>query len=71
MWLTAATGEIAPKDVAAEWAERQVPPRHGVLLKYAREGYLGVIEDQWGRQKGFEALVSYMKNSIEECLDAP
>ena len=71
MWLTAATGDIAPKDAAAEWACKQAPPRHGVLLKYAREGYLGVTEDRWGKQEGFEALISYMKNSIEECLDAP
>jgi len=71
MWLTAATGDIAPKDKAAEWAEQQAPTHHRVLLKYAREGYLGMIEDQWGEQEDFEALVSYMKNSIEECLDAP
>ncbi len=71
MWLTAATGDIAPKDTAAEWAENQVTPDHGMLLKYAREGYLGVIEDRWGKHEDFEALVSYMKSSIEECLDAP
>ncbi|MCS4307808.1 streptomycin 3'-adenylyltransferase [Rheinheimera pacifica] len=71
MWLTAATGDIAPKDAAAEWAEKQVPPYHKMLLKYAREGYLGMIDDRWGNQEGFEALVFYMKNSIEECLDAP
>lgn len=71
MWLTASTGDIAPKDAAAEWAEKQVPPHYKMLLKYAREGYLGTIEDRWGGQEGFEALVAYMKNSIEECLDAP
>ena len=71
MWLTAATGDIAPKDMAAEWAEQQVPSEHGALLKYARKGYLGLIEDQWGEQEGFEALVAYMKNSIEACLDSP
>ncbi|MGD8176906.1 aminoglycoside adenylyltransferase family protein [Marinimicrobium sp. ARAG 43.8] len=70
MWLTAATGDIAPKDAAAKWTEKQAPPHYGVLLKYAREGYLGLIEDRWGKQEGFEALVSYMKSSIEECLDA-
>ncbi|WP_275288632.1 aminoglycoside adenylyltransferase family protein [Halomonas elongata] len=69
MWLTAATGAIAPKDAAAEWAEKQAPPHHGMLLKYAREGYLGMLEDRWGKQEGFEALVSYMKSSIEDCLD--
>lgn len=70
MWLTAATGDIAPKDTAAEWAEKQAPPHHGMLLKYAREGYLGMIEDRLGKQEDLEALVSYMKKSIEECLDA-
>ncbi|QJQ94875.1 MULTISPECIES: aminoglycoside adenylyltransferase family protein [Halomonadaceae] len=71
MWLTAATGEIAPKDAAAEWAEKQAPPNHAALLKYAREGYLEKIEDRWeGKKKeGFEALVSYMEKSIEACLD--
>lgn len=71
MWLTAATGDIAPKDVAAAWAERQVPPEHGALLKYAREGYLSLIEDRWDGQEGFEALVAYMKDSIKACLDSP
>ena len=71
MWLTAATGDIAPKDAAAEWAENQVPPQYGKLLKYAREGYQGMIDDRWDKEEGFEALVSYLKNSIEECLDAP
>lgn len=71
MWLTAATGDIAQKDAAAEWAGKQAPAHHGVILEYAREGYLGIIEDRWGKQEGFEAFVSYMKNSIEKCLDAP
>lgn len=71
MWLTAATGDVAPKDVAAEWAGKQAPSEHAILLKYAREGYLGVIEDRWEQQGDFEALVSYMKHSIEECLDVP
>ncbi|WP_412522226.1 aminoglycoside adenylyltransferase domain-containing protein [Shewanella algae] len=61
----------APKDAAAYWAENQVPPPHRMLLKYAREGYLGMIEDRWGNLGDFEALVSYMKSSIEEYLDAP
>lgn len=71
MWLTAATGNVAPKDAAAEWAAKKAPPDHAMLLKYARNGYLGMIEDRWERQEEFGALVSYMKNSIEKCLDAP
>lgn len=67
MWLTVATGDIAPKDVAAAWAEQQVPSEHRALLKYAREGYLGLIEETWCEQDDFEALVAYMKNLIESC----
>lgn len=71
MWLTAATGAIASKDVAAEWAEKQATPDHSMLLRYARDGYLGKIEDRWDEKpQDFETLVSYMKESIEECLDA-
>ena len=69
MWLTAATGDIAPKDAAAEWAESQALPEFAALLKYAREAYLGKITDRWGeKQESFEALASYTKNRIEECL---
>ncbi|SEO65612.1 protein of unknown function [Aquisalimonas asiatica] len=72
MWLTAATGDIAPKDVAAEWVEQQAPPEHAAVVQYARKGYLGTVEDRWGeKQEDFEALVSYMKGSIEKCLGAP
>ncbi|WP_148255422.1 aminoglycoside adenylyltransferase family protein [Aidingimonas lacisalsi] len=71
MWLTAATGDIAPKDSAAEWGERRLPDDHAALLKYAREGYLGEIEDQWGdKRDNFKALVSNMRKSIEGCLEA-
>lgn len=71
MWLTAATGDIAPKDIAAQWAENQAPPDYTVLLRYAREGYLGKVEDRWkDKRKGFEALVSYMNKAIEACLDS-
>lgn len=51
MWLTAATGDIASKDTAAEWAEKQVSPDHAMLLRYARGGYLGKIEDRWDERQ--------------------
>lgn len=69
MWLTAATGGIEPKDAAAQWAATQAPAEHAALLEYAREGYLGKIEDEWrDKQQAFEALVAYMERSIEVCL---
>ncbi|BBI50715.1 hypothetical protein HORIV_31360 [Vreelandella olivaria] len=70
MWLTAATGDIAPKDIAAQWAEKQALADYALLLQYAREGYLGKVEDHWEENReGFEALVSYMYKAIEACLD--
>ena len=71
MWLTVATGDIAPKDVAARWAKKHATPVHAALLEYAREGYLGRVEDAWhDKQEDFELLVWYVKRSIEACLDA-
>lgn len=46
MWLTAATVEIASKDVAAEWAKGQLAKEHAALVDYAKQGYLGQIEDR-------------------------
>jgi len=69
MWLTAATGDIASKDVAAEWAGRQLTKEHAVLLDYAKQGYLGKVEDQWEeKQEGFKALTCCLRKSIEACL---
>ncbi|RUR39193.1 aminoglycoside adenylyltransferase family protein [Vreelandella populi] len=69
MWLTAETGDVAPKDVATAWAEHQAPGEHAALLKYAREGYLGRVNDRWeGKREGMKALVAYMKNNIERAL---
>jgi aminoglycoside 9-adenylyltransferase len=70
MWLTAATGDIASKDAAAEWAEWQLSHDHAALLKYATQGYLGKIEDRWEENRGnFQALVRCMRQSIEDCLE--
>lgn len=72
MWLTAATGDIASKDVAAEWAKGQLAKEHAALLDYAKQGYLGKVEDQWEeKQEDFKALISDMRQSIEACLDIP
>lgn len=69
MWLTAATGDIAAKDAAAEWAEMQLPYDQAALLKYARQGYLGEVEDRWkAKQEGFKKLACCLQASIEECL---
>ena len=40
IWTTLATGEIKPKDVAADWALAQLPPEHRPVLEHAKQLYL-------------------------------
>jgi aminoglycoside 9-adenylyltransferase len=71
MWLMAAEGEIAPKDVAAEWAIIRLDDEHGFLLDLARKGYRGEYEDNWsGKETAVDALAAFMKRSIEKRLAA-
>jgi aminoglycoside 9-adenylyltransferase len=70
MWLTASTGEISSKDLAAEWAIPQLPYEHVALLDKARKAYLGEHIDKWkGMDSEVTKLVNYMKKSIETFLD--
>ncbi len=69
MWLTAVVGEIAPKDVAAEWAIPRLPQEHAALLDLARRAYRGEYVDHWeGLTSEVQALADHMKESIESCL---
>ena len=69
MWMTAVMGEIASKDVAAEWAKGQLAKEHAALLDYAKQGYLGNVEDRWeGKQVEFKMLTCCLRKSIEACL---
>ena len=47
MWMTAATGVVRPKDVAARWAAERLPVEHRPLVLRARSGYLGEVDDRW------------------------
>jgi streptomycin 3"-adenylyltransferase len=47
MWLTLATGDIVPKDTAAEWAARRLPPDQRAVLERARSAYLNGGPDRW------------------------
>ncbi|MFD7495960.1 aminoglycoside adenylyltransferase family protein [Streptomyces sp. NPDC059832] len=40
IWTTLATGEIKPKDAAADWALARLPPEHRPVLEHARNLYL-------------------------------
>jgi streptomycin 3"-adenylyltransferase len=45
IWYSAATGKIAPKDVAANWVMERLPVQHQPVLLEARQAYLGQGED--------------------------
>ncbi|WP_313804096.1 aminoglycoside nucleotidyltransferase ANT(9) [Cytobacillus sp.] len=69
MWQTVAGGEIAPKDIAAEWAIPLLPNEHAALLDLARKAYRGEYADRWeGKESEVIAFVHYMKNAIESYL---
>jgi len=46
VWSTLATGEIRPKDEAADWARNRLPEEHHAVLDRARSIYLGE-DDLW------------------------
>jgi aminoglycoside 9-adenylyltransferase len=69
MWMTVSTGEIAPKDVAADWALKRLPQPHWKLLDLGRRTYLGEINDDWiSREKEVIALIDYLKKSVTACI---
>jgi streptomycin 3"-adenylyltransferase len=47
IWMTVATGEVQPKDVAAEWASARLPAQHRAVLARARAIYLGEEVERW------------------------
>jgi Domain of unknown function (DUF4111) len=49
--MTVATGTIAPKDAAADWAIERLPVEHRPLLALARSGYLGdATDERWSER---------------------
>jgi streptomycin 3"-adenylyltransferase len=47
IWTTLATGEIRPKDEAADWALARLPEEHRPVLAHARSAYLGEEPEDW------------------------
>jgi predicted nucleotidyltransferase len=47
IWLTVETGEIGPKDRAADWALERLPQEHCPVLARARAIYLGDEDERW------------------------
>lgn len=45
IWYSVATGQIIPKDAAADWAMERLPVKYQPVLLEARQAYLGLGED--------------------------
>ena len=67
VWFTLQTGEIAAKEVAADWAVARLPDRRGDALRRARAGYVGEAEDSWNEDAmvGARADAAAILASIE------
>ncbi len=71
MWVTAATGDIVPKDAAADWALERLPAPLVPTLDLARKGYRGEIRDNWSARRDETAhLSTHLRQRIEACLRA-
>ncbi len=47
IWMTLETGQIWPKDVAADWAYARLPAEDHDVLARAKAIYLGTAEETW------------------------
>ncbi|MFD5140737.1 aminoglycoside adenylyltransferase family protein [Streptomyces sp. NPDC058378] len=65
IWTTLATGQIRPKDAAADWALAQLPPEHRPALEHARQLYLKChySEESWS-----ETLRAQVRPHVDHVL---
>ncbi len=69
IWFSAATGTIAPKDVAAAWVLERLPLEYRPTLASARLAYLGDARHEPGANaKHVAAFVRHARAAIEDLL---
>lgn len=69
IWYSASTGQIAPKDVAAQWAMTQAAAEHQAVFQAARLSYLGQAEDTLsGRASELSSFIAYTKGQAQLLL---
>lgn len=70
IWYSAATGEIAPKNVAADWVMEFLPLEYRSVLQEAKQAYLGDADDlQATRVEDVAESIIFMKQQILKLLD--
>jgi predicted nucleotidyltransferase len=65
IWTTLATGEIRPKDAAADWALAQLSPEHRPVLEYARQLYLS---SRYSEESWTDELKAQVRPHVDEVL---
>ena len=69
IWYSAATGNVAPKDDAADWLLDRLPLDYQPILHEARQAYLGQVEDHLAIRAGQTAeFILFAKAAIIELL---
>ncbi len=65
VWTTLATGEIRPKDAAADWALARLSPEHRPVLEHARHLYLNChyADETWS-----DELKARVRPHVDEVL---
>lgn len=65
IWYTATTGDIASKDIAANWAVERLPIEYKQIVIAARDGYLGrTTVDLADFPAERKALLAYIRSSV-------
>lgn len=69
MWRTLATGDLVPKDVAADWAVPRLRPEAAALMADARDAYLGIGPENWkGRQQEVRKVATELSERVAAML---
>lgn len=79
IWTTLATGEIRPKDTAADWVLARLPPEHRPVLEHARRLYLTCrySEEAWsddlkaGVHPYADQVLVEIGRLSQECMGGP
>lgn len=70
MWYSAATGEIAPKDVAADWVIERLPVALQSILIEAQQAYLGQCEDRLAsRGDHVTEFIRFVKHEVATAIE--
>ncbi|WP_027998935.1 aminoglycoside nucleotidyltransferase ANT9 [Sinorhizobium arboris] len=69
MWRTSATGDFITKDAAASWAATRMPREQADTLIYAREAYMGKVNDDWENRRNASAqTAAFLRQRVSELL---